>query len=513
VLADELVVNREMAARQLALCAEWTLMRVARSTVGCGRRRLGKTLLLQRLYNALFCRQRDLLPLYFTMQLEFRELAAFAQAFVTNFVRQYVAFRDQRRDLVVYRNMRLDQLEELIATVDHPFFREEVGDVVQMLRLGEDQMAFYNATLLPQHVGQFVGPQMLVIFDEFQRVADMTRGGQPCSEAQSFQSQVESMAFAPWIVSGSSYHLINYVVGQDPYFGRFDTIDLEPLQGDVLLELVDRLSRYYQIDVVGEARAMLLGEGYGNPFYVHSLVRRARNLGQTRMATREDVRAAMEAEMTGGLIFRDWERHSAAGYLVEKCVADLINQWRDGDGVPAILFDWDWFRRATAEEREQELARPSRTVRLMRPIVPAVRNSFIQVEAGKPAKEIDIGASGLWEDYEMEIGSYGDEVPVKRWTPVTWVIGVRCRAERTDAPHVKGFVPKVEAQWEYEVRRAEGKPAHRPPVVLGWLISKAGFTAEALALARQRGYYTSDLEQLNRLFRRFGLAEIRADLT
>jgi hypothetical protein len=487
---------------------------------------------------------------------------------------------------------------------------------------------------------------MLVIFDEFQRVADMTRGGQPCSKAHSFQDQVESMAFAPWIVSGSSYHLINYVVGQDPYFGRFNTIDLEPLQGDVLLELVDRLSRYYRIDVVGAARDMLLGEGYGNPFYVHSLVQSARNLGQSRIATREDVRAAMEAEMTGGLIFRDWERHfngyfdprrlvpftkrvekkkqnvvregvipenelallilyeallrteqgqplripevdelfgidreesmrlcgrlydadlfdsrnggfmvdqdvylwefirtlyrlefgaerptqiqidlgkrlrevdkdykSAAGYIVEKCVADLINQWHDDDEVPAILFDWEWFRRATAEEREQELAQPTRTVRLVRPVVPAARNSFIQVEEGKPAKEVDIWASGLWEDYETEIDSFGDEVPVKRWTSVTWVIDVRYRAERTDAPHVKGFAPKVEALHEYEVRRAEGKPAERPPVVPGWLISKSGFTAAALALARQRGYYTSDLEQLNRLFRRFGLAEIRADLT
>jgi len=197
---------------------------------------------------------------------------------------------------------------------------------------------------------------------------------------------------------------------------------------------------------------------------------------------------------------------------MEKCVVDLVNSWKDTENVPKILFDLEWWQKATAEEREKELNEPSETVRLINVIGGAIKNFFIQLQPGKPAKEIDVWAAGKWTDIEIEIGDYGDEIECEKRTPVLWVIDIRYRERPVNDRHVQEFEKKFEAAKRDYIREVEELSYDYPLVHLGWFISKSGFTPGALKLIKELGMHTSNLEQLNLLFRILGLEELKKEL-
>jgi DNA-binding CsgD family transcriptional regulator len=63
------------------------------STAMVGQRRLGKTAVLEQVYNRLFWEQDEVVPIYFTFEAQPTTSTEFAWAYFTNFLQQYVAFR------------------------------------------------------------------------------------------------------------------------------------------------------------------------------------------------------------------------------------------------------------------------------------------------------------------------------------------------------------------------------------------------------------------------------------
>jgi hypothetical protein len=110
VPADEFTDREEIIGRLMQMAAraprDMTL-----STATVGRRRLGKTAVLEQAYNRLFWEQDAVVPIYFTFEARPVTSTEFAVAYFTNFLRQFIAFR--RKDDALVR-MQRDTLTDLV---------------------------------------------------------------------------------------------------------------------------------------------------------------------------------------------------------------------------------------------------------------------------------------------------------------------------------------------------------------------------------------------------------------
>ena len=112
VPADEFTDREEIIGRLVRMAA-LTPRDITVSTSVVGRRRLGKTAVLEAVYNRLFWEQDAVVPIYFVFEDKPVTSTAFAEAYFTNFLRQYVAFR--RKDYELLQRERPVDLDELVA--------------------------------------------------------------------------------------------------------------------------------------------------------------------------------------------------------------------------------------------------------------------------------------------------------------------------------------------------------------------------------------------------------------
>ncbi len=86
--------------KELELLLNWTEQipgKKAKSRALMGTKKMGKTAVLQRLYNILFVRQGPVIPFYFHVDEQNTPLGTFAGLFYTLFLTQYFAFKLNRK--------------------------------------------------------------------------------------------------------------------------------------------------------------------------------------------------------------------------------------------------------------------------------------------------------------------------------------------------------------------------------------------------------------------------------
>ncbi len=105
VPADEFTDRQEIMDYLLRWAAN-TPRDITLSTAVIGQRRLGKTAVMEQVYNRLFWEQEVVVPIYFTFEACPITSTEFAFAYYTNFLRQYVAFR--RKDHLLARGTDRD---------------------------------------------------------------------------------------------------------------------------------------------------------------------------------------------------------------------------------------------------------------------------------------------------------------------------------------------------------------------------------------------------------------------
>lgn len=114
VPADEFTDREEIIGRLFRMATN-TPRDMTFSTAMVGQRRLGKTAVLEQVYNRLFWEQDEVVPIYFTFEAHLTTSTEFAMLYFRNFVGQYVAFRTKDPERV----KTLPKLEELSDLATH----------------------------------------------------------------------------------------------------------------------------------------------------------------------------------------------------------------------------------------------------------------------------------------------------------------------------------------------------------------------------------------------------------
>jgi hypothetical protein len=232
-------------------------------------RRLGKTVLLERLVNTVFFKpEYHVAPIYFSMGLEKITLRAFIMQYAETFFRQYIAYCLQDPDLYKNRSISPKNLVEIETNNE---------DVKNAQKHFQRFLTFFktnpydsviphwaNVICLPELVASSSNTYAAIIIDEFQemkfsvyntsdeKLIDYQAKGlltdQAATDLTASYRRLSQSRVAPMLVSGSAVTIIFKTVMGGPLGGRFGFRYVKPLSIPDGVTLLFHLIRIYRSD-------------------------------------------------------------------------------------------------------------------------------------------------------------------------------------------------------------------------------------------------------------------------
>jgi len=299
------------------------------STALIAPRRIGKTVLLDRLVNTVFFKPKyQVAPFYLKMTREKRTLKKFLLEYATTFFRQYLAYCEQDADLFD-KEIELEEL--LVYKTTHKagiMAQEHIQRFVKRYnRYGdEDALIHWDAFLrVPERLASRSGIRVAIIIDEFQDLkfyiydmpqelfADMDSKGRlngpgAINLPATFSRQAQSRK-APMLVSGSAVTLIFRTVMGGPLGGRFGFKYIKPLSVPDGATLLHNSLKYYAPDkaITPELALYASAQVGGHPYYLYCLA-----ASECEGKSFEDEKAidqVIRYEIENGQIFGFWQTH------------------------------------------------------------------------------------------------------------------------------------------------------------------------------------------------------------
>ncbi|MCP4348934.1 MAG: hypothetical protein GY795_25925, partial [Desulfobacterales bacterium] len=330
MLAYEEFTDRVEILRKLDEWVKNIQRMISPSTAIISPRRMGKTVLLDRLVNTVFFKpEYRVVPFYFRMKREKTTLRKFLLEYATVFFRQYIAYCHQDPVLFQDDTVKLEVLLELHTAHDAVTLAQKmIRDFLGRYEKGghEDARNHWDAFIrVPERLASFSGTRVAVIIDEFQdmkfsvydisgdRFAEMGAKGlltdQGATNLTATYDRQSQSRKAPMLVSGSSVTLIFRTVMGGPLGGRFDFTYLKPLSVPDGAVLLHRLLDIYLPDVTVSPENALYASTQvgGHPYYLYCLA--MSKYEDKKFGDTDSIDRIIRYETEQGKIFGFWQTH------------------------------------------------------------------------------------------------------------------------------------------------------------------------------------------------------------
>ena len=331
MLGEDEFTDRVEILRQLDAWVKNIQRMASPSTALIAPRRMGKTVLLDRLVNTVFFKpEYRVAPFYFKMKREETTLREFLLEYAATFFRQYIAYCEQ--DSMLYQ----DDGVELKALPDyasehkavlmakkyiHAFLQRYEGNTY------EDARNHWDAFIrVPERLGSLSGTRVAVIIDEFQdmkfyiydldkvtfdkrqRERQYVEGGGTTDLTATYDRQAQSRK-APMLVSGSAVTLIFRTVMGGPLGGRFGFTYLKPLSIPDGAALLQQALAYYAPDasITPENALYASAQTGGHPYYVYCLA--VSDCEEKYFGDKASIDRVIRYEIERGKIYGFWQTH------------------------------------------------------------------------------------------------------------------------------------------------------------------------------------------------------------
>ncbi len=302
------------------------------STAIISPRRMGKTVLLDRLVNTVFFKpEYRVAPFYFQMRREETTLRDFLLEYATTFFRQYIAYCHQEPALYGDDSVKLEQLFDYPSNHKAVLLAKEFAEGF----LGRYQDKRYNDIRnqwdgfirVPERLASYSGTRVAVIIDEFQdmrfyvhqvdeqslerirerrlREPDTVVG---INLPATYDRQAQSRK-APMLVSGSAVTLIFRTVMGGALGGRFGFKYMRPLSIPDGATLLRTLLRLYASDaaITPENALHASAQVGGHPYYLYCLS--VSECEGKKFDGPEAIDRVVRYEIERGKIYGFWQTH------------------------------------------------------------------------------------------------------------------------------------------------------------------------------------------------------------
>jgi hypothetical protein len=249
----------------------------SQSTALLARRKMGKTAIMERLFNITFFKNDNVIPFYY----EVRELKMwvgdFCLDFFLTFIYQYIAFksrkpnylgRDKKNSLeAVKKDAIKEGLDHLIVTIDNVAYslkNNQVDILWNTVREAPKTIASSEDEFIIQMIDEFQFLNAMIYWDkEKKNLADNLAGG--------YLSTAESK-IAPLLVTGSWVGWLMYEL-MTMLPSRFKYEFLNNMPEDEAVEMIYKFSQFFEVPMTEEIIYLMAKLAEGSPFYMSSIIR------------------------------------------------------------------------------------------------------------------------------------------------------------------------------------------------------------------------------------------------
>ncbi len=249
----------------------------SQSTALLARRKMGKTAIMERLFNITFAKGDGIIPFYYEIKEVKMWVGDFCVDFFMTFIYQYIAFKTGNTDYLgaedktnfdkvkaVAAKEGLDYLTGFVEGVENAIRHDHVDILWGLVREAPQTIASRRKEYIVQMVDEFQFLNSMIYWDKGkENVADTLAGG--------YLSTAESK-IAPLLVSGSWVGwLMNLLKMMLP--ARFKYKPLKDMPKDEAVEMVFKYSRFFEVPVTEETVYLIAELSGGSPFYISSILR------------------------------------------------------------------------------------------------------------------------------------------------------------------------------------------------------------------------------------------------
>jgi hypothetical protein len=240
---------------------------------------MGKTALLERLFNITFFKNDGVIPFYYEIKESKMWVVDFCQDFFLTFIYQYIACKSRKKEYLnpetrsdfgkaveIAKQEGLSYLCGIIEDAAHAVAHEKIDILWNITREAPKTIASRQNEYIVQMIDEFQFMNAMIYWDKGKsddQLADTLAGG--------YLSTAESK-IAPLLVSGSWVGwLMKELSGMLP--SRFWYKYLKPMPENEATETLYNYSRFFGVPVTDETAYLLVGLTEGNPFYISAVIR------------------------------------------------------------------------------------------------------------------------------------------------------------------------------------------------------------------------------------------------
>jgi len=331
MVAWEEFTDRVEILRELEAWVKNIQRMASSSTAIIAPRRMGKSVLLDRLVNTVFFKpEYRVAPFYFKMGREKMTLRKFLLEYATTFFRQYIAYCHQDPFLFQNKAVKLADLAEYPSENDAAKLAQKmIRDFLSRYKESdhEDARNHWDAFIcFPEMLASLSGTRVAVIIDEFQDmkffVYDTSykhflkmdaegfltegRGAINLTATYAWQSQSRK---APMLVSGSAVTMVFRTVMGGPLGGRFGFKYLKPLSVPDGAALLQTLLGLYApgTGITPENALHASTQVGGHPYYLYCLS--VSECEDRKFDSTDAVDTVIRYEIEQGNIYGFWQTH------------------------------------------------------------------------------------------------------------------------------------------------------------------------------------------------------------
>ncbi|HLP57868.1 MAG TPA: hypothetical protein VK186_03525 [Candidatus Deferrimicrobium sp.] len=288
------------------------------STAILARRKMGKTAIMERLFNITFYKNDGVIPFYYEIKENKMWVVDFCKDFFLTFIYQYIAFKSRKpqylnpanksdfgKVIEIARQEGLDYLSEIIEGAAHAVAHEEINILWEITREAPKTMASRQKEYIVQMIDEFQFLNAMIYRDKDAKIpADDLAGG--------YLSTAESK-IAPLLVSGSWVGwLMKELNSMLP--SRFWYKYLKTMPENEAAEMLYNYSRFFEVPVTDETAYLLISLTEGSPFYISAVIRS--NYPDKDLTTIDGLSRTLEFETLDdeGIIKTTWMEYISSAF-------------------------------------------------------------------------------------------------------------------------------------------------------------------------------------------------------
>ncbi len=249
----------------------------SQSTALLARRKMGKTALMERLFNITFSNNNGIIPFYYEIKETKTAMIDFCQDFLLTFVYQYIAFKTRKSEYLnpkfksnlekaseIAKKENLDYLCSIIEDADHAATHEKIDTLWNIAREAPKTIAADRKEFIVQLIDEFQFLNAKIYRDKEMKTLANDLAGAYLSTAE--------IKIAPLLVSGSWVGwLMNELMTMLPSRFRYEYLGNMPQEEAV--EMIYKYSQFFETPVTEETAYLMAKMAEGSPFYISSIIR------------------------------------------------------------------------------------------------------------------------------------------------------------------------------------------------------------------------------------------------